>query len=68
MQSTYADDDITVPYEEEIKGFTIYIEDNPDRWRGGYSWSVCKDRVEFDSGLAFDVADALKQAYSCTAT
>ncbi|WP_240220705.1 hypothetical protein [Rheinheimera hassiensis] len=62
MLSTYADNDISVPYEEEVNGFTIYIEDNPDRWRGGYSWSVCKDEVEFDSGLAFDVADALEQA------
>lgn len=64
MQNTYADDDIAVPYEEEINGFTIYIEDNPDRWRGGFSWSVCKDGIEFDSGLAFDVADAIHSANS----
>lgn len=62
MLSTYTDNEITVPYEEEVNGFTIYIEDNPDRWRGGFSWSVCKDGIEFDSGLEFDVADALKQA------
>lgn len=66
MLSTCPGHDITVPYEEEINGFTIYIEDNPDRWRGGYSWSVCKDEVELDSGLAFDVIDALERAYSCT--
>lgn len=65
MQNTYSDD-LSVPHEEEINGFTVYIEDNPDRWRGGYSWAVCKDGVEFDSGLAFDVADAFEQAYSCT--
>ena len=29
MYSNYADKDITVPYEEEVNGFTIYIEDNP---------------------------------------
>lgn len=65
MQSICTDNDITVPYEEEVNGFTIYLEDNPDRWRGGYSWSVCKGGVELDSGLAFDVADALKQSCSC---
>ncbi|WP_273023114.1 hypothetical protein [Rheinheimera sp.] len=66
MYSNYADKDITVPYEEEVNGFIIYIEDNPDRWRGGYSWSVCKDDVELDSGSVFDVVDALEQAYSYT--
>ena len=31
MQNSYSDD-LSVPYEEEINGFTVYIEDNPDRW------------------------------------
>lgn len=62
MQSIYTDNDITLPYEEEINGSTVYIEDNPDRWRGGYSWAVCKDEVELDSVLEFDVVEALKQA------
>ena len=66
MLSNCPDHDITVPYEEEINGFTIYIEDNPDRWRGGYSWSVCKDEVEFDSGLEFNTADALQAALAHT--
>lgn len=64
MQSIYADNDITLPYEEEINGFTIYIEDNPDRWRGGYSWAICKDEVELDSGLEFSISSALQAAYS----
>lgn len=62
MYSNYADKDITVPYEEEVNGFTIYIEDNPDRWRGGFSWAVCKEGVELDSGFVFDVADAFDSA------
>ncbi|WP_397472437.1 hypothetical protein [Rheinheimera sp.] len=62
MYSNYADKDITVPYEEEVNGFTIYIEDNPDRWRGGFSWAVCKEGVELESGLVFDVADAFDSA------
>ena len=62
MLNTYPDTEITLPYEEEINSFTIYIEDNPDRWRGGYSWAVCKDEVELDSGLAFDVIDAIYSA------
>lgn len=62
MLNTYSDTEINLPYEEEVNGFTIYVEENPDRWRGGYSWAVCKDEVEFDSGLAFDVTDAIEQA------
>lgn len=66
MQSTYSDNDLIVPYEEEINGFTIYIEDNPDRWYGGYSWAVCKDEIELDSGLEFSTADALQAACAQT--
>ena len=62
MNSNYADKDITVSYEEEVNGFTIYIEDNPDRLRGGFSWAVCKEGVELESGLVFDVADAFDSA------
>lgn len=66
MLKTYSDNEITLPYEEEVNGFTIYVEENPDRWRGGCSWAVCRDKVELDSGLEFDVAGALERAYSCT--
>lgn len=62
MQSIDTEGEITLPYEEEISSFTIYIEENPDRWRGGYSWAVCQDEVELDSGLEFDVADAIHSA------
>lgn len=66
MQNSYSDD-LSVPYEEEINGFTIYIEDNPDRWRGGYSWSVCKGGVVWDEGLTFTIADAMQSANSAIA-
>lgn len=67
MQSIYADNDITLPYEEEINGFTIYIEDNPDRWRGGYSWAICKDDVVWNEGLTFTLSDAIHSASSAIA-
>lgn len=66
MQNTYSDD-LSVPYEEEINGFTVYIEDNPDRWRGGYSWSVCKDEVVWNDGLTFTISDAIHSASNAIA-
>ncbi|MDP5137899.1 hypothetical protein ORJ04_18260 [Rheinheimera baltica] len=62
MLCTYPDTEISLPYEEEINGFTIYIGDNPDRWRSGYSWAVCKDRVVLDEGLTFTLSDAIHSA------
>ena len=49
-------------HEEPYAGYTIFIEPNRDRYRGGFEWSVCKDDVEFQSGLEFSVNDALKAA------
>ncbi len=49
-------------YEEEFKGFLIFIESNPDRVRGGFEWSVCKDECEFHADLAFTVESAIKYA------
>lgn len=64
MLSTHTATSIRVPYEEDINGFTIYVEDNPDRWCGGYQWALCKDEVELDAGLECTIADALQRAYS----
>lgn len=66
MLSNFPGSDISMPYEEEVNGFTINIEENPDHWRGGYSWSVCKDETELDSGLEFSTADALRAALGHT--
>ncbi|MDP4536014.1 hypothetical protein Q3O60_07440 [Alkalimonas collagenimarina] len=54
--------DIQIPYEEELGDYTIFIEDNPDHWTGGYLWSACKNGIEFDSGLEFSIAGALQVA------
>ena len=67
MLNTYPDNEITLPYEEEVNGFTIYIEGNPDRWRGGYSWAVCKDEVVWDEGLTFTISDTIDSANSAIA-
>ncbi|MDX1537300.1 hypothetical protein [Arsukibacterium sp.] len=62
MENQHITDDITVPYEEEVNGFTIYIEDNPDRWCGGYIWSVCQNEIALDEGLSFNASDAINSA------
>ncbi|MGO4893369.1 hypothetical protein [Flavobacterium sp. W21_SRS_FM6] len=49
-------------YEEEFMGFEIYIEPNPDKWREGFVWLVCKDGEEIDSGLEFGFDEAVAVA------
>jgi len=49
-------------YEEAYLGLDFYIEPNPDRWRGGFFWLVCKDGEEIDSGLCYSIEDAILDA------
>lgn len=51
-----------VPYEEECCEYVIYIERNPDRFRGGFEWFVCFDNEVIESGLAFHFDFALAEA------
>jgi hypothetical protein len=53
---------ITGAYEEIFHGYEIYVISNPDRWRGGFEWSICKDNCEIESELVFCVDDAIKNA------
>lgn len=48
--------------EEEYKTYTIHIEKNPDQWRGGFIWSVCKEDEELETGLDFTVETAREEA------
>lgn len=51
-------------HEEERNGLMIYAEANPDRWRGGFIWTLVdeKNAEITDEGLAFTMEDALKEA------
>lgn len=51
-----------VSYEEDYEGFDIYIEPNPDPYRGGYIWSVGKDCEQLVSELDFDLDICLANA------
>lgn len=62
MHKFIENEEIRLPYEEEVNGYTIFIDVNPDRWRGGFFWSVCIDGAELDSGLKFSLTDALQAA------
>lgn len=64
MHKFVENEEIPLPYEEELNGYTIFIDVNPDRWRGGFIWSVCKDDVELDSGIEFRGGTARLQAYN----
>lgn len=49
-------------YEEVFRGVVIYIEANPDHYRGGFMWSVCRDEYELDCGLALIEDEAMAEA------
>ncbi len=49
-------------YEEIFRGVEIYIEANPDLYRGGFAWSVCRDENELDCGLASTEDEAMAEA------
>ena len=53
---------MTDSYEDEFLGYTIYVEVSADRYNPAFSWSVCKDDIEYDSGLAFSKEAAIKEA------
>ena len=53
---------MTDSYEDEFLGYTIYVEVSADRYNPAFSWSVCKDNVEYDSGLAFSIETAIEEA------
>ena len=54
------DNSYTQVIEDTINGFDIYIEPNPDQYRGGFVWSVSKNNEEIDCGLVFSINDAKK--------
>jgi hypothetical protein len=62
------DDSYTAVIEDTIQGFVIYIEPNPDQYRGGYVWSVSKDGEGLDTGLAFTVEDASNEVLKIIAS
>lgn len=51
-------------HEEVFRDHEIFIEPNPDRYRGGSAWSVSKDDLEIDCGLEPSPAEALAAAYA----
>lgn len=48
--------------ETEYFGYEIYVGKNSDRNRGGFEWSVCKDKNELEVGLAISVNVAMSEA------
>jgi hypothetical protein len=50
-------------YEENLCGFDIFVEPNPDNWRGGFQWSVSQNNEELECGLEFSGYLALEAAY-----
>ncbi|MBB1425319.1 hypothetical protein H5181_02460 [Shewanella sp. SG44-2] len=57
------DNSYTEVVEDTIDGFDIYIEPNPDQYRGGYIWSVSKNNEELDTGLVFSIDNAFEDIF-----
>jgi len=53
---------------ENYCGYEIYIDENPDRWTGGYSWSTCRNDEVVASGLEFTADQALQEAKGAAQT
>lgn len=43
-------------------GYEIYTEQNPDRYRGGYLCSICKDGEELDVIYDHSILNAIDSA------
>lgn len=56
------EDALPLPYHEVFQTFEIYIDENPDRWRGGYVWVVSKNNQELSSCLSFTASAAVDEA------
>ena len=48
--------------EEVIDDIVIWIEPDPDHYRGGYVWSVSRDQTELDCGLSYSPESARSDA------
>ena len=51
-------------YEDELRGYEIYIEEGPDPYLGEISWFVSREIDLLDSGSCFAFDDALAEAES----
>ena len=51
---------MTIQTEHEIAlgDWRIYIEPNPDRYRGGFIWSIVKDDGIWGDGIAWTTEEA----------
>lgn len=49
-------------YEKSLCGFDVFVEPNPDSWRGGFQWSVSQGHEELECGLEFSSSLALEAA------
>lgn len=48
--------------EEVIDDMVIWIEPDPDHFRGGYVWSVSRNQTELDCGLSYSPESARSDA------
>ncbi|SON53418.1 hypothetical protein [Vibrio tapetis] len=49
-------------YEEEYRGYTLYVENNPDQYNEGYEYSISDGTSILEQGLTFDAQEAIKSA------
>lgn len=53
---------ISNDFEEEYKGYIIYVESNPDPYRDDLLWEITIDNGIWDGGSEYSLVDCLKSA------
>ncbi|WP_348943612.1 hypothetical protein ABHF33_08775 [Chitinibacter sp. FCG-7] len=49
-------------HEESYRGYSIFIEENPDQYREGYLYCISVSSAIIEDGLEFDFECAVKAA------
>lgn len=52
----------SIPFEEEYLGYLIFIDKNPDTYRGGLIWEISKENEILETDIEFSQEFALKSA------
>ncbi|WP_163130347.1 hypothetical protein [Agarivorans sp. Alg241-V36] len=58
IEDTYPE----LSFEDTYKGYTIFIENNADQYRGGYEYSIADGNSELERGLVFSLEVGIKEA------
>ncbi|RYD72328.1 MAG: hypothetical protein EOP53_22130 [Sphingobacteriales bacterium] len=62
MKKYHTTEQLVDSIEEDFQDYQIFIDNNSDKYRGGFEWSISKDDEIFCSDLAFNIESAFSDA------